>query len=474
MIELVVLLTVLIPIILALVWPNGLAIAALLTGVLPLTLGREGQMITVFGRMDLYAIRLLGLWVAVLLVILLHVWQAGKYGMRFRWHLLFLIFAMLALVWAPNLTYGIRMIVKLTAPFLFLLLILLACSSWRDLKRLEITMLVSGIIAVGVSLISVLGGYTAFSSQLGLGVPGLGPAATSANLAILAMLALVLVRISPTWATVALFGIFAASSFAGFTRNTVAGLFLGTTVVLWLSFKGWVRWAIPLAGMASVPALFLLSDTFRQRMFKDGGGVSLDLLLSNPAAALENVHGSGRFDAWAYVLTTFFKPNPVFGSGVGTTQHYFYTHFTGLNVIHSEYIRLLAEVGILGVALLTVAVMAYMVRLVQTFRAATTSEGRAYSLAALGALVVYLVFMATDNAIDYVTSCGIFVFALIGMSEKARELEVAVPSTNTVASPVDIGQTQHAGVVSGDLIAGRRFPIVSSLRKNGLAQGGVR
>ena len=148
MIELVVIVTVLTPIILALAWPTGLAMAALLTGVLPLTLGRDGMMVTLFGRMDLYAIRLLGLWVATLLVIVPDLWQAGKYGMRFRWHLLFLIFAMLALFWAPSLTYGTRMIVKLTAPFLFLLLILLACSSWQDLKRLETTMLVSGVLKV--------------------------------------------------------------------------------------------------------------------------------------------------------------------------------------------------------------------------------------------------------------------------------------------------------------------------------------
>jgi hypothetical protein len=284
-------------------------------------------------------------------------------------------------------------------------------------------MLISGIVTVAVALISVVSGYTSFSTQLGLGMPGLGPAATSANLAILSVLALALLRTSPSWSMAALLGILGAASFAGFTRITIVGLFLGSTAVLWLSCKGFIRWALPLIGMASVSALFLLSDVFRKRMFKDGGSVSLDLLFSDPVASLDNIHGSGRFEAWSYVLTHFFKPNPVFGSGVGTTQHYYYTHSTGLNVIHSEYVRLLAEVGIIGVSLLAIAAVAYMVRLARTYSAASTREGKAYSLAALGALVVYIIFMATDNAIDYVTSCGIVVFALIGMSEKTRELE---------------------------------------------------
>jgi hypothetical protein len=335
-------------------------------------------------------------------------------------------------------------------------------------------MVLSGILATVVAVVAVFGGYSSFSTQLGLGVPGLGPAATSANLAVLTVLALALLRTSPGWKAAALMGVFAAACVAGFTRITIAGLLLGSTAVLWVSCKGLIRWFIPLVGMASVPALFFLSDTFRQRMFKNSGEISLDFLLKNPGAALDHVHGSGRFEAWSYVLTKFFEPSPLIGSGVGTTQHYFYTHATGLNVIHSEYIRLLAEVGIVGVALLGITGAAYVIRLTGTFRAASTSQGKAYSLAAIGGMVVYVIFMATDNAIDYVTSCGIFVFALIGMSEKSRELEIAALSTINVASPVDIGEAQHAGEVSGDLIADRRFPIVSSLRKNGLAQGEFR
>ena len=474
MIELVVLLTVVIPVMLAFLWPSGLVLAAILTGTLPLTLGREGMMVTLFGRLDLYSIRLLGLWVASLLVLLPHLWQAGSYGLRFRWHLFFLLFAMLALCWAPSFLYGARMIAKLTAPFLFLLLILVVCSSRRQLKHLEVTMLVSGILVVAISLGSVLSGYTTIDSQLGFGMPGLGPAATSANLAIVSMLALALVRTSPRWHMVLICGILGGASFIGFTRITIIGLFIGATVVLWASVRGWSRWALPLIGIASVAGLFLLSDIFRGRMFKNGDAVSFDLLMRDPATALEHVHGSGRFDAWSYVLTTFFKPNPIFGSGVGTTQHYFYTHTTGLNVIHSEYIRLLAEVGVVGVFLLIVAASAYMIRLTRAYRLATTREGKAYSLAALGSLVVYLVFMATDNAIDYVTSSGIFVFALIAMSEKARELEVVASSTLKATASEDVSETQRSGELGDDLTAGQRFPIGSSPRKKCLAQGGFR
>jgi O-antigen ligase len=188
-------------------------------------------------------------------------------------------------------------------------------------------------------------------------------------------------------------------------------------------------------------------------MFKNQDSVSLDLFTSDPSAALDQIHGSGRFDHWAYVMKTFFDPHPLFGSGIGTTQHYFYTHQLGLTVIHSEYVRLLAEVGLVGIVLIVFAFAAYMIRLRRIYRLAQTPQTKTYALAGLGSLVVYVIFMATDNAIDYVTSSGIFVFCLIAMSEKARDLELAQEGLEQL-QPVSVN-SEPVGAVSH-----RRYPIL--------------
>jgi len=316
----------------------------------------------------------------------------------------------------------------------------------------------SGILAVVLSLGAVVAGYAQVNSLVGFGIPGLGPAGTSAHLAILAMLALAAARTSPApvfYAVIAL--CFGAAVIAGFTRITIAGLFLGVTVVLWVSSSGWFRWVLPLAGVASIPALFVLSETFRHRMFKNQEGISLDMLTHDPAAALDQIHGSGRFDHWAYVMKTFFDPNPLFGSGTGTTQHYFYTHQVGLSVIHSEYVRLLAEVGLLGAGLLILAVIAYMVRLTRAYHRARTSKAKTYALAGLGSLVVYVTFMATDNAIDYVTSSGIYVFSLIAMSEKACDLE----GEQSPLDQIQPGRVDVASVPAAAPVQNRRYPILA-------------
>jgi O-antigen ligase len=447
-----------IPLVLAFFSPLLLICLALSTGALPLALGPEGWLASDFGRLDLYSIRVFGLWLASILLIVPSFSRLVDYGFRFRWHVAFLVFAVMAMVWSPSLIYSARMVAKLTAPFLFLLLVMVSVSSWTALRSIERAMWCSGILVVLLSLGAVLAGYSKVNTLVGLGVPGLGPAGTSSHLAILAMLALAAASTRSPRAAYAIMALgFGAMVIAGFTRITIAGLFLGAAVVLWMSSSSWFRWVFPLAGLASVPALFLLSETFRQRMFKNQDSISLDMLAHDPSAVLDQIHGSGRFDHWAYVMKTFFDPHPLFGSGIGTTQHYFYTHQLGLSVVHSEYVRLLAEVGLIGIVLVVLAFAAYMVRLRRIYRLAKTNQTKTYALAALGSLVVYLVFMATDNAIDYVTSSGIFVFCLIAMSEKARDLELAQEGIER-AQPVLLNTES---VSSEEAVLRRRYPLLA-------------
>ena len=59
---------------------------------------------------------------------------------------------------------------------------------------------------------------------------------------------------------------------------------------------------------------------------------------------------------------------------------------------------------------------------------------RRYPWAAAGALTCYLVFMATDNGLDYVNQVGIYVFAMIALGEKAVEFTAAArPSVQSVS-----------------------------------------
>ncbi|ALA61148.1 O-antigen ligase family protein [Nitrospira moscoviensis] len=413
-------------VILALFAPVGLLYVSLLTGPVPFTLGRDGMLTSEFGKMDLSAIRLLGLWLASSLVLALHLVQAWHYAKRYPFHLCFLLLAALSLMWAPSLPYGTRMFAKLSAPVLVLLFIQIAVSEKRQCATMERLWLIGGLSATLAAALFFVTGVT--RDEVGLTLPATSPALFSAYLAVTAML--VCARLSTAAGNRTANGLLllclVAGVIAAFTRITIGALFVGISAMMLFASRGLLRVVLPIAGFSGLVALFMISDTFRNRMFMDGGSITLTSLVEDPLAVFSRVHGSGRYEAWGTVLDKFFAPHPFLGSGIGATQNYFYSQLGGgIGVIHSEFVRLAAEVGLAGLTLFALAIAGYLLRLIRLYRESPRSPAGRYALAALSGLVVYLTFMATDNAFDYFHGVGLYVFALVGMSEKARELESA-------------------------------------------------
>lgn len=420
---LLVLLFIGVQLVLAVFWPAGLIYFSLLMGPIPLRLGREGMLVGTFGKMDLSAIRLLGLWLASSVVILLHIENAWKYFVRYRFHFLFLLFCSLTLFWAPSITYGARMMAKLSAPVLFLLLIMLMISSRVQLKLMEKLIIFGGVSILLIAIVSRV--FVIVRPTGNLTLPGIGEAVFSAYLVALTMLSLANIKYSNPTRSIVLVGFFVAGIIAAFSRSTIGALFVGSSLILFMSHRGIPRLILPALGIVGLPTLFLFSEKFKQRMFLRADKVTLTGIMDDPSGILAHVRGSGRFAAWDYALEYFFLPSPIVGSGIGSTQTYYYSQsLQGISVVHSEYIRLLAEVGIMGLVLFIIAILAYAVRLVHTWRVSPHSEAGKYALAAMGGLAAYLVYMATGNPFDYVNAFGIYIFSLIGMSEKARELDL--------------------------------------------------
>jgi len=449
-------------VVLALFAPVLLIYFSLLTGPVPISFGREGMLTSEFGKMDLGAIRLLGLWLASTMVLALNIGRAWHYAKRYPFHLCFLCLAALSLFWAPSLAYGTRMFAKLSSPVLFMLLIMVVVSEKRQFATMERLFLIGGIAATGAAALFYLAGVT--RNEVGLTLPSTSPALFSAYLAIIAMV--VFARLNTSAGNRATNGLLlfclVAGIIAAFTRITIGALFIGISAMMLFASRGVIRFVLPVAGLFGGVALFVVSDTFRNRMFMDGGSITLMSLVEDPAAAFSRVHGSGRYEAWGTVLDKFFTPSPFLGSGIGATQNYFYSQLGGgIGVIHSEFVRLASEVGIAGLTLFALAIAGYLVRFLRLYRQTPQSPAGRYALAGAASLIVYLTFMATDNALDYFNGVGLYVFALVGMSEKARELELTeseseVVNTARVEDPVAPDSAAQPAVKPGR----RRYPLL--------------
>jgi O-antigen ligase len=385
---------------------------------------------TPVGSLAIIAIQLFGFCLACSLVVVSHFERAAAQLRHFKWHVAFLVFCCVSLAYAPSMAYGLRMIAKLTAPFLFMLAILAVVKRESELRNMQTAIFGSGLILVGLALFSRAAGLdvdpnVADTGISGLGPPGMGPPVFSAHMLPVTMLAMAVYVCVPRVSTLIAVIVGAAAIILAFQRTSAAALYLGLAVILFLGTRGIWRLLLPTMGILGLPALIVFSDTFRRRMFFSNE--SSDALLADPAKALGGVNSSGRFDLWAHVLGRFFQPHPVLGSGVGATQQFLAGRSAaGSGVAHSEYVRLLCEVGVVGLTLFMFAMISYLWRLRRYTAKSNNVPLRVSAFAAIAGLITYLVYCSTDNAFDYVTQFGIYVFGLIAVAEKSHQLACAV------------------------------------------------
>lgn len=129
-----------------------------------------------------------------------------------------------------------------------------------------------------------------------------------------------------------------------------------------------------------------------------------------------------------YSLESFFEPSPLIGSGLGIISQLFghigsaSFEVTG-GLVHSEYVRLLSEVGLIGTTLFVLSLLALLYTCWRAYRLSRSNLARTLTLAAFGSLVIYLVGAATDNVLFYYYSFGGYVWALVAMGLRAQQLD---------------------------------------------------
>jgi hypothetical protein len=209
---------------------------------------------------------------------------------------------------------------------------------------------------------------------------------------------------------------FSGAILAAFTRITIAGLFLSATIVWIVKVKGVAKYMMPIIAGLGFIALFTLIGTFRDRMFLEkGDSMSFEFVMSEPGTAIASVGGSGRYSAWSAALDKLFSPHPIVGSGVGSTQRLFYDPSgLGTSAVHSEVVRLLCDLGILGFVLFVLAWWQVILTMNRRHRLAATQDASTIAAAALAASAAYIAFLLTDNGFDYVSQIGVFVYGLVG------------------------------------------------------------
>ena len=171
------------------------------------------------------------------------------------------------------------------------------------------------------------------------------------------------------------------------------------------------RWRIGAIGCGAVLLLgaFMLPKV-QEKMFFSGHGELSDLRWDNP-----DLRTNARSVMWDAMLVDIAE-RPWFGYGPGAVYAWMQTmDFGGLEHPHNDWLRLLYNYGIVGVAAFLIGSGIQMVHLFQVARRTACVELRILAYAGVTSFVALFLFMMTDNIINYPNFFGNLQFTIIGL-----------------------------------------------------------
>jgi hypothetical protein len=323
------------------------------------------------------------------------------------------------LLFSPSRIDGLRIVLKVLYPFLILLASLVFLKTREDIWSAVRYWIAGGITAsvIGLALLVVRGSQSLVVDGDFRYTSGL----THSNPYSMYMLMLFLLCYS-IWRKLGNTGygwlalVFSIQAVLCNSRITWAATLLGVTLLEASWGKGLKKWMRTVTLSASATAALILmiwcTPTLQQRVFSDGFDSGA------PAAEMAaNINTAGRLVLWHELFEDYWEHNRWIGQGAGSSDNFLRSYGEIGIVPHNEYLRILHDAGVVGLASFVVATTALFVLL--RFLITGPLGGTATALfiqVAVAGLGAYLVECLTDNPLQYYLEFTQYVFFLIGVS----------------------------------------------------------
>jgi len=170
--------------------------------------------------------------------------------------------------------------------------------------------------------------------------------------------------------------------------------------------------AIVVVGLVGVGVY--MTPTFQERFFRDQSG-DINQIASG------DFDSGGRFDSWPVLLEEALE-HPWLGHGVGSVQVFVPRVWPRMTHPHNDYLRVLFDLGSVGLLLFFGAVIRQLWVLRRQIRRTTGIVQQAFGGAWLG-LAAFLLIATTDNPIIYHVGYMNPVFALMGAAYGVAQQE---------------------------------------------------
>jgi O-antigen ligase len=419
--------------------PRFCAATLLLAGV-PMSLTGAARFFSGPLDVDVQAIYMFIVAAGTALALILHMNDAQA-EVRGRVMLVLLIcYVTASLAWADSLVYGLRMLTKLSAPFLYLVLMALAVRQGLSERMITFSICGAGLISLTLAAINYASGGAiaprlespGFAGFAQLAAPFTSPADFSFTLsgALLVAYGAWSARRS-AWMLAIVVAMLIGLVMALCRAAVVGALFgllvfhlAGRRVRLYQSAFGIA--VVLLAGV-----LFLNTQAFKSRMFFDPDHVAWSTLVTDRETFLANIDTSGRDELWQAALHDFSDNPAAFGGGIGTVDRWIRDRYIRGSELHSDVFRLYLDIGPVGLALYAAMMVSLFRRLAHAANR-SSAPGAAVDVGrrvALAAIACYCSTLLTDNSLNYVTQFGLWVFGLAGAASAVGTRPVPAPVT---------------------------------------------
>lgn len=362
-------------------------------------------------------------WIAFLLILLLSGRIEVRLGGIVSSYILFLIWSVISAVLFSSVKFqALMMLIKYTIPLFYLWLGYTAINDTDDLlyfmKKVAIGMCVYALLIGGFSAKFLPHVYGFLNFKTDALVISYASLADYFSGLITVPIGLYIITKDKKWLYAT--GWVILSTILETVRTGLGGIFLASSFFLFTIYRAK---AIPwIAGLCiSAVVIVFTVPSFHDKMFKNDD-VSMDSF-SVSDANFDNIQSNAREFLWDMNLTKFYEPSPIIGSGLGESVE-FTKNATKLKLIHSDYVQILCDLGIIGLLLFGLFVIVTFLSIIHGAWSQNSSPRlKLVGGMTLGSCAGTFFSMAFDNVITYAQQSFVIPFVFIGIYLKLKDLE---------------------------------------------------
>ena len=313
------------------------------------------------------------------------------------WYLLFIIFALLSLLYSSDPLRGLHGIVMYVFPLFFYTLAAKAIRETDDVERL-FSVIIKGNGLLLISCIITLFVLFAFSYY--------GMAICTIPLYLLfktkkkSYIIHFLICLLPALITV--------------KRTPLLGIAISSAVFLSVRY----RWKAFLPSVLAIGlgfALVISIPAFRSKLFFENDTLRIqDAYSSN---VVENINTNGRLQFWAYAWNEFYLESPVFGAGTGSVKSFMQSEdnpfIKDFQLMHNDWLLMICETGLVGVLLLLLFFITILRQCIRYSSSNYPRDLRLMSAACAGSVAGTMTHMFFENCMNSFVFSTTFVFYAI-------------------------------------------------------------